>query len=257
MEIAEIQKLVTFIIDSGKEILQKQGTIKDIGVKKKYLTKEDIKIERGIKKIIEGFVGDHQFFSEEENDTFVEGKSVWIADPISGTKLFLEGKPHYAIVVAHMSEGIVDFAIVYDPIDDALYQSDITGTFLNGNPLKTINGDIGKKVIFAPSYGWLDTDKRDQLKDSLEKQYQVFPSQGSMTLNYCLVAKGDFDGVVSLTKDAFPEFAGLFIANQSGAIATNIRKKSAIHPNDRVFVSAKNDLLYEELLEKTHSVVGS
>ena len=255
MEKTEINELVAFILSSGNEILKKQGAIEDIGVKKQYLTEEDIRIEKGLKSIIDGLSGDHQFYSEEENDTFVASSSVWIVDPISGTKLFIEGRPHYAIVLAHMSEGIVDLAIVYDPSDDSLYQSDGSGAYLNGNRILMQNGGGRNKIVFAPSYGWADTGKRDELKRLLERDYEVFPSQGSMALNYCLVARGEFDGVVSLTKDAFTEFAGLFIANQSGAIATNIDRETTVHPSDRVFVCASNRMIYEELMDKTRLVV--
>jgi fructose-1,6-bisphosphatase/inositol monophosphatase family enzyme len=76
-----------------------------------------------------------------------------------------------------------------------------------------------------------------------------------MALNYCLVAKGDFEGVVSLTKDAFPEFAGLHIANRSGAVATNILGDENIAPDDRVFICGSNKEIYNQLLAKTKSVL--
>ncbi len=85
------QELIEFMIVSGKRLLKEQGTLPDIGVKKQYLTEEDICIERGIKDIVCKMSGKQEFFAEEENDNFVNGNSVWIVDPISGTKIFIGG----------------------------------------------------------------------------------------------------------------------------------------------------------------------
>ena len=82
----------------------------------------------------------------------------------------------------------------------------------------------------------------------------MYPSQGSFAINYCLVSEGLFDGVVSLTKDAFPEFAGCFIANQAGVKATNIQGNKDIAPDDRVFICG-NEENYEELLRLTREVI--
>jgi myo-inositol-1(or 4)-monophosphatase len=170
MNKSDIQKLIPFITKEGKELVAKQGTIKDIGIKKQYLTQEDIEMERGIKKIIDSFEGENYFYSEEENDNFISGQSVWICDPISGTKLFLEGKSHYAVVLAHLNNGVTDFAIVYDPSSDALFKSDGIYATMNGHKIKP--SDRSKnKVIFAPSYGWMDLEKRDKLEGLLKNDY--------------------------------------------------------------------------------------
>jgi myo-inositol-1(or 4)-monophosphatase len=243
MNIEKAEKLITYIIASGKRIVTESGQIKDIGIKKKYLTEEDITIERGIKEIATEISKDATFYAEEEHGAFIENESVWVCDPISGTKLFIQGLPNYAIVASHLNKGTVDFAVVYNPSSGDLYTADKeNGAFLNGNHLTAIPGNE-KRIIFAP----FSTKGTDTVRQILERSFKVFPSQGSFALNYCLVATGKFAGVVSITKDSFPEFAGCFIANQAGYIATNINGSKTLLPTDRLFVCGATN--HAELLE--------
>jgi len=63
------QKIIDFVVESGKRLITRTGNIADIGVTKQFLTEEDIKIERGLKEIIKDFGDKHILFAEEENDT--------------------------------------------------------------------------------------------------------------------------------------------------------------------------------------------
>jgi myo-inositol-1(or 4)-monophosphatase len=250
------EKLKSYILQAGKEIVGKAGNIKDIGVRKQWLTEEDIRIERGLHSIIAEFDKEHKFYAEEENDQYFEAESVWIVDPISGTKLFIEGKPHYAIVVSHLSHGEVDYALVYDPSADNLYSTEQgKGIFLNGQQIKRkVQINDKKKIIFAVSGNWDGRKEVSDLELKLRQKYEVYASQGSFALNYCLASIGQFDGVVSLTKDSFPEFAGCFYAQQAGCRATNIKGETTIGPDDRTFVCGDMEI-YQNLFTITQSVI--
>jgi len=129
---------------------------------------------------------------------------------------------------------------------------------LNNSPVKEKQA-CKKRIIYAPcydtshTYTWTDEQVKN-LEKKLSEKFQVFPPQGSFAYNYCLVAEGEFDGVVSLTKDAFPEFAGCYIANKAGYIATNIKGEKVISHTDRIFVcgDAEN---HAELLAITRSII--
>lgn len=247
MKKIDTKELIEFIISAGKRLVEKSGHIDEIGIKKQYLTEEDLRIEREIKKIVGRMPGKHKFYAEEENDNFTGGESVWIVDPISGTKFFMEGKPNYAIVVSHMTNGEVDFAVVYNPAVDRLYLANNLGVTVNGKELKPSKSN-GKKIIYATYYDWHD----EKLEKKLKEKYEVFPSQGSYAINLCLVAEGIFDGVVILANDAFPSFAGCFIANKLGLTATNILGNKDILTTDRVFICGNNEN-YDNLLQTTRA----
>ncbi len=254
MTTAKAQPLIDYMVAAGRALLLRAGHITDIGVKKQFLTEEDLRIERDIKSIIASFPEPGLFYAEEENDTFVDASSLWVVDPISGTKLFIEGQSHYAIVASHLTGGQADFAAVYDPSADRLYTADRDGLRINGQPPSPA-ATPGQSIIFAPSYASPYGDKEQALRQRLEAHYTLVPSQGSFALNYCLVAEGRFGGLVSLTKDAFPEFAGCFIAHKAGLRATNLQGESCISPYDRAFVCG-TQALYDDLLRITREVIG-
>jgi len=244
-------ELLDFMVEAGRVLVQKAGNIDDIGVMKQYLTEEDLRIERQIKRIVSKSLG--SFYAEEENENFVDADSVWICDPISGTQTFIEGKSHYAIVVSHMTKGKVDFAAVYDPSEDKLYVADQEGLFINGEKF-TRPKTKTNTIVYTPSRSWVDKELAESLRKKLESKYTLAPYQGSMAINYCMSSEGLFDGVVSLSKDSFPEFAGLFIANKAGLVATNINGDKSLSPSDRIFICGTSEN-YDDLLVTTRDAI--
>jgi myo-inositol-1(or 4)-monophosphatase len=136
----DYEKITNYMIEAGKRIKEKAGQVEDIGIKKQWLTQEDIEIERGFVDLIKTFEGDHIVFAEEENSDFKEKDNVWIIDPISSTIAFIGGLPHYAIVCSHLHKGKVVFAAVYDPsIDEMFTAIKGQGAFLNGKSINVQN----------------------------------------------------------------------------------------------------------------------
>ena len=242
------KEIIDFIVSSGKRISKRAGNIEDIGIKNKYLTEEDLNIERSIKKIIKKHNENHKLFAEEEHNSFPKCEDVWIADPISGTSLFIQGMPHYAIVVAHTKCKAVKFAAVYDPTIDELFTAYLDkGAFLNGKPISISNTYEKEKirVLYNLSGEWKDRKRGRGVFNELTK-FKVYRVRQSFALNYCYVACGRYDGVVALTKDAFPEIAGGFIIREAGGIFKNREGEDIIEPQDRIFVGG-NKKVYELL----------
>ncbi|MFA6432755.1 MAG: inositol monophosphatase family protein [Candidatus Paceibacterota bacterium] len=240
----DYQKVLDFMKDSGHRLKERSGNVSDIGVTKTNVTDEDFAIERGFKAIILGFGSDHVLYAEEENDVFVDFENVWAADPISGTRCFIAGEPHYSITIAHIVSGKVVFSAVYDPSVDELYTAYVgKGAFLNGIAIKVSQGNT--RIIFRPSSKWHDPEviRRAETAVSL---FELERNAYSMAVNYCWVAAGRFDGVVSFTKDSFPEFAGGFILQQAEGCFTNVHGDSNIASHDRIFIGG-NKSTYDEL----------
>ncbi|HBR79999.1 MAG TPA: hypothetical protein DEA46_06225 [Candidatus Moranbacteria bacterium] len=242
------KEIIDYILESGKRIVKKSGNIKDIGVAKKDLTEEDLRIERDLENIIKKHNPNHELFAEEEHDSSPNAEDIWVADPISGTSLFIHGEPHYALVIAHMKNNVVQFAVAYDPSADELFTAyKGKGAFLNGKPIEVSKRyDVNKiKVIFAPSSGWKDEGKVKEITEALIK-YSAYKIRCSFALRYCYVACGRYDGIIALTKDVFPEVAGGFIIREAGGIFKNDKGENILKYNDRIFVGG-NKKTYEIL----------
>ncbi len=240
------QKIIEQIVSSGKRIREKSGKIQDIGVTKKNLTEEDIRIERELKQLIKDFSSKHEFYSEEENENFLEAENVWVADPISGTHVFIDGLPHYGIVVAHLHNGEVQFAAIYDPSMNDLYTAYRNkGAYLNGQKIFVKEKTEKPRIIFNLSLGWKDVASARKLFYELS-DFELYRVLGSHAINDSLVACGKYNGVVCLAKDNFPYFASSLMIKEAGGIFTNLNGDENIKPSDRVFIGGDKET-YQKL----------
>ncbi|MDA1185580.1 MAG: hypothetical protein O2930_13175 [Acidobacteria bacterium] len=229
--------IVDHMVNSGKRIRGKSGTVQDIGITKAYLTEEDVRIERELKLLVHQSYPRHEFYAEEENDEALEADDVWVVDPISGTRLFIVGLPHYAIVAAHVHKQEVQFGAVYDPSIDALYTAYRNkGAFLNGQRVSVSDpGSAVPKVIFNLALDWKDDAMAREASRRLEG-FELYRLLGSHAVNDCLVASGKCNGVVCFAKDSFPYFASSVIIKEAGGIFTNLASDENIVSTDRVFI---------------------
>ena len=87
-------------------------------------------------------------------------------------------------------------------------------------------------------------------------EYDCVSPDGSVAVNYCRVATGEFDGYICLAKDSFPHFAGALILREAGGKATNLNGDSDLNSEDRVFVGA-NIETYPEVMRVLDRLPGS
>lgn len=245
---AQYQLIIDYLVESGKRLVDLSGKVADIGVTKQYLTEEDIRIERGLEKLIKSFGDDHILFAEEENDIVKESDDFWIVDPISGTESFIKGGGLYTVVVSHSHQGISQFAAVYHPTANELYVAYLgQGVKLNGQPIKIRTNISNKpKVILRVSKYcelWNGLGLEEKLKNLLS-DYEViqFNYSISTAINYCSVASGEYDGIIVFGKDCFPDFAGGMIIREAGGELTNLDGDSNLKPTDRIFIGGAKEV---------------
>lgn len=247
------RQVLDFMLESGKRLAERAGNIADIGITKKDLTEEDIRIERGFKEIIREFGDSHTLFAEEEHDEYLDADDVWIVDPISGTHRFIKGETHYAIVASHLHKGMGQFSAVYDPSVQEMFTAYAgQGAFLNNKPIRVSNSQ--KKLRLRTSMAWKDPEVTRRAQELLSA-YEIEDNSYSMAVNYCAVASGQADGIVAFTKDAFPEFAGGLIVREAGGQFTNIEGELKLKATDRIFIGG-NQEMYQRLLPLVRKAVN-
>lgn len=248
------EKIIQSILDAGKRIKGRAGVIDDIGITKKYLTEEDVRIERDLKELIVGMAPDHKFCAEEENKEFINADDVWVVDPISGTSTFIAGLPHFGIVVSHVHKGETIFAAVYDPLMDELFTAYKNGgSFLNGKKFTMPQGrEPLSRILVGVAYDSIDPKVSQGVFESLS-DVNLFRNRNSFGVNYCHVAYGRYSGVLALEKDSFPEYAGKLIIEEAGGIFTNKDAEKNIKFSDRVFIGG-NIETYKMIQEKTKEI---
>ena len=87
--------------------------------------------------------------SEETGESNIEAEHVWIIDPLDGTLNFSKSIPAYTVLIARARKGVVELAVIYDPIHDELcFAERGEGAYLNGvriecSQMKNLNETVG------------------------------------------------------------------------------------------------------------------
>ena len=152
-----LDTVLEFLKASGKRIARQAGELEDIGTKKRFLTDEDLRIERELFELTRRLFPGDGFLAEEEHDSAPTEASYWVCDPISGTRTFLAGLAHFGIAVARVVEGKPVFAAVYDPTMDELFEARAGGgARCNGRALRVTDGTgvDGPRVLYNLTYGY-------------------------------------------------------------------------------------------------------
>ena len=249
----KFEDVLQFMRASGDRLRERAGTLADIGITKQFVTEEDLRIERDFKAMMLAWGDGDTLYAEEENATLPDAEHVWVVDPISGTKTFLKGLPHYAIVISYLEQGEAQFAAVYDPSTQELFTAQKgMGASVNEVPLRVCEHAKPQSVVLNISQPWRETDTLHKLVAQLTDIPHV-QNENSFAVNYCHVASGRYCGVISLTKDVFPEFAGSLILSEAGGVLTTHDNRSQFTANNRIFAGGSPST-HKILLEKVQDL---
>lgn len=160
------------------------------------------------------------WLSEETEDSpdRLNRDTVFIVDPIDGTRSFVEGSNTWAHALAVAHHGIITAAVVYLPLRDKLYSAAAgQGAFLNGTPIKaTDTAELaGASVLSARSnldaHHWLGT------VPDVMRSYRP-----SLAYRLALVAEGRFDAMLTLRDSwEWDIAAGDLILREAGAVCSD------------------------------------
>ena len=97
------------------------------------VTEADLAVNEMLASELRAARSDYGWLSEETEDDLVrlQHDSVFIVDPIDGTRSFIEGSRTWAHALAVAHEGVVTAAVVYLPMRDMLYSAALGGSAEN------------------------------------------------------------------------------------------------------------------------------
>lgn len=131
------------------------------------------------------------WLSEETEDDLVRTDSgtIWVVDPIDGTRAYLDGRADWTVSVALVEDGRPSLAALYAPVTEEMFLGERgRGATLNGMRLRASAGDTlnGARLAGPQSY----------LKRLAQMSPRVLPQPKvhSLALRIAKVAAGEFDG---------------------------------------------------------------
>ena len=253
----ELKKNCKFaIIEAGKIALNLQKKIK---VKYKSenqpVTNADIEINNFLLEFLKQKTPNFGWLSEESIDdrSRFDSDFFWCLDPIDGTRSYILGKPEYTISLALIKNFKPIFGIVYNPSTKEYFHAEENkGAFCNKTKIKVNSKRKFEYCSLAVSNSEIN----------ILKSYNFFNSNnvkriGSIAYKIALVAKGEIDIAISLTKknDWDLAAADLIIREAHGTIMDTNGKKIIYNTQDLKInsIMAANDSIISDLKKKFNS----
>src|ERR1700678_2886949 len=103
---------------------------------KSPVTEADVRCEMAIREILEARFPSYGFHGEETGSHLPNAESLWLVDPIDGTKAFVREYPMFSTQIALMRQGRIVLGVSSAPVYGELaYAERGRGAYLNGEAL--------------------------------------------------------------------------------------------------------------------------
>ena len=170
---------------------------------------------------------DHAILAEESGETRGDEDHVWHIDPLDGTVNYAHHIPIFCVSIAYAARGTVTLGAVYDPLREEMFSAERgKGAHLNGKRLHASSAtELGKSLLVTgfPYDTWDTPNDNFPNFVKLSKMTQGVRRFGSAALDCCYVAAARFDGFWELALNSWDIAAGGLIAEEAGAIVTNVQ----------------------------------
>ena len=190
---------------------------------KSPVTEADVRCELAIREILEARFPAHGFYGEETGLHRKDAESLWIVDPIDGTKAFVREYPMFSTQIALMRAGEFVLGVSSAPIyGEIAYAERGRGAFLNGKPIAASDvAAIESAHISCGNMKSLATGPQWQRYGEMIAQANRIRGYGDF-LHYHLLASGKIDAVIETDIIILDIAACVAIVNEAGGRCTQL-----------------------------------
>ena len=193
------------------------------------VTEADLAVNDMLKAMLLEARPDYGWLSEETPDDAARlgRESVFIIDPIDGTRAFIAGEDGFSHSLAVAKQGRITAAVVYLPALDRIYvASEVSEPLRDGAPMAVSPRDRLEGANILTNKASLDPSLWPGGVPDIDRSFRT-----SLAYRLCLAAEGRHDGMLTL-RDAWEWdiAAGSLIAQRAGAVVSD-RTGAAIRFN--------------------------
>jgi myo-inositol-1(or 4)-monophosphatase len=170
---------------------------------------------------------------------------VWMLDPIDGTMNFIHQQRNFAISLGIFHDGIGMLGYIYDVIHDELYSAQKgQGAYLNDEQIPMLEPTTIPNAIIGMNASWVVPNRHVENEGliRLVKDVRGIRSYGSAALELAYVSTGRIDAYMSMRLSPWDIAGGVVIANEVGAIATNLKGRPLKFLGQDTFLVARQSL---------------
>ena len=214
---------------AGDSIVREMDRACDIPIEDKgkndFVTEVDKNAEEIIISTIQKSYPDHAFLAEESGQKG-ESDYLWVIDPLDGTTNFLHSFPHFAVSIALKQKGILNQAVVYDPLKQELFTATKgKGAQLNNRIIRVSSKKELDGALLGTGFPY--SDEKAMLK-FIESYKALFPKvagirrAGVASLDLAYVASGRLDGFWEFNLKPWDIAAGVLLSQEAGGISAEL-----------------------------------
>ncbi|MBP6096974.1 MAG: inositol monophosphatase [Methyloversatilis sp.] len=194
-----------------------------------FVTEVDRAAEDAIIGILREAYPDHAILAEESgatNGTAGESEYRWIIDPLDGTTNFIHGMPQYAVSIALEHRGLMQSAVVFDPVRNELFTASRgRGAFLNDRRIRVSRRAKLAESLVGTGFPYRVFDHVDaylgMFRDLMEKTSGL-RRPGAAALDLAYVACGRFDAFFEIGLSPWDIAAGALLVTEAGGLVGNL-----------------------------------
>lgn len=217
------------------------------------VTNIDREIEQFFISRIKKDFPEHQIIGEEGFGDTVDTLNgvTWILDPIDGTMNFIHQKRNFAISLGIYVDGVGILGYIYDVVRDDFYNARKNeGAYLNDERLPKLGVVPVNEAIIGINARWVAPNRYidNEKMIGLILECRGTRSYGTAAIEMAYVASGRLDAYISMRLSPWDIAGGLVIAQEVGAIATNLNGDSPHLLGQESFIVGRPGL-HEDILK--------
>src|SRR5665213_427122 len=188
------------------------------------VTEADVRAEEAIGSLLRSRFPGYGFYGEETGQHNLDAESIWLVDPIDGTKSFVRECPFFSTQIALMRGGELVLGVSSAPAyAEIAWAERGAGAYLNGAPIRvsqtaqlaqTIVSTGNLKTLTRSAEGW-------RRLGALIGQISRIRGYGDF-VHYHLLARGALDVVIESDVNILDIAALTVIVREAGGIFTDL-----------------------------------
>ncbi|MDV6376845.1 inositol monophosphatase family protein [Sporosarcina sp. GW1-11] len=218
------------------------------------VTNIDKEVERFFIERVKNDFPEHKIVSEEgfgDKISSLDGV-VWFLDPIDGTMNFIHQRRNFAISLGIYVDGVGMLGYIYDVMRDDLYHAATgEGAYFNDERLPQLEITPLEEAIIGINAAWVAPNRKVENEKIIElvTRCRGTRSYGSAAIELAYVSSGRIDAYISMRLAPWDIAGGIVIAQEVGAVATNLSGETPHLLGMDTFIVTRPGL-HEEILSK-------
>ncbi|MCB1859957.1 MAG: inositol monophosphatase [Gammaproteobacteria bacterium] len=190
-----------------------------------FVSDVDKASEQAIIEVLRKSYPDHAILAEESGE---HGRSdyQWVIDPLDGTTNYLHGFPQFSVSIALKHKGVLEHALVYDPLRDEMFTASRgAGALLNDRRIRASSRKVLTGALLGTGFPYRELVHLDPylgMFRDLISEVAGIRRPGSAALDLAYVAAGRLDGFWELGLSEWDIAAGALLIKEAGGTISDL-----------------------------------